>query len=180
MENFDKPRNKPISSDINTKNFVVDSLAIGKSSYDISRETGYPASTIRSFHKNNKQQVKEREKELDAMAPDIIADLQFKTKTSLELSMHKYRPDIFPNDTGYKDNKDIIAFQGNLIKPHQKVLEKKGILDSHAFNQINLLNQDNRQQTQIISPKVLDLFGEHAKSLIDNGEDEVEENSQDS
>jgi len=48
MTKLDEPRKlRPaISSDINTKKIVVDSLAIGKSSYDIEKDTGYPAATI--------------------------------------------------------------------------------------------------------------------------------------
>ena len=126
MTYLDKPRKlRPaISSDVNTKKHIVDSLAIVKSSFDIAKETNYPASTIRSFHRKNKELIQAREKEIEAILPDIITDLQFRTKTSVELSMHKYRPDIFPNDTGYTDTQDIIQFQNNLSKPHQKILGK--------------------------------------------------------
>jgi hypothetical protein len=59
------------------------------------------------------------------MLPDIITGLQFRTKTSLELSMHQYRPDVFPNNKGYTNTQDIIQFQNNLGKPHQKILAKR-------------------------------------------------------
>ena len=58
--NEPRKRRPAVSSDINTKNLVINSLAIGKSSYDITKETGYPASTIRSYHRNNKELIQER------------------------------------------------------------------------------------------------------------------------
>ncbi|MFQ5714709.1 MAG: hypothetical protein ACE5GU_11825 [Candidatus Scalinduaceae bacterium] len=107
------------------------------------------------------------------MLPDIITDLQFRTKTSVELSMHKYRPGIFPNDTGYTDTQDIIQFQNNLSKPHQKILGEKGIFPTHT-NLVNLGNMQINQHIRI-APNVVRLIGESvAKQIQDIGEDDEE------
>ncbi len=58
--NEPRKRRPAVSSDINTKNLDIDSLANGKSSNYISKETRCPASTIRSFHRNNKELIQER------------------------------------------------------------------------------------------------------------------------
>ncbi len=88
--------------------------------------------------------------------------------------MHKYRPNIFPNNTGYIDTQDIIQFQNNLNKPQQKALEKLGIFDT----QMNLNNFGNMQINQNIKPGVMNmLLPSIAKSIQDNGEEQGNDNT---
>jgi hypothetical protein len=108
------------------------------------------------------------------MLPDIITDLQFRTKTSLELSMHQYRPDVFPNNTGYTNTQDIIQFQNNLGKPHQKILEKKNIFPS--YTSINNFGNLQVNQELKIDPSVVKMIGEASLKNIQEIDD-IEETS---
>ncbi len=162
MSTIEKPKElRPaISSDVNTKEQVLNSLAIGKSSFEISEKTDYPASTIRSFHKNNKEEVKQRRRELESLIPNILEEFKFDCLTSTELSKHLYRPLEFQNDTALQNNQEITAHKNSLTKQKMRILENTGIFDSR----MTLLNFNSKSITvnQHINPTIVKFIGASA------------------
>ncbi len=143
------------------KDDVVKKLAVGEPQTSIAEQVAVDQSTISRFASKdeNRALIEEQKGELVKVLPDAVQNVK-----DLVTEM----PTIPKDDT---KNRELS------YKASQDVLKATNIFPSPQFAH-NIYN-DNRQQTQIISPNVLDMFAQHAKSLIDNGEED-EENSQDS
>ncbi len=140
------------------KDTVVKKLAVGEPQTSIAAQVGVDQSTISRFAKEdeNIRLIKEQQEKLVKVLPDAVQNVK-----DLVTEM----PTIPKDDT---KNRELS------YKASQDVLKATNIFPSPQFTH-NIYN-DNRQQTQIISSNVLDLFSSHAKSLIDHGEED-EENS---
>ncbi len=144
------------------KQEVVHKLAVGEPQTGIAGQVGVNQSTISRFAKEdeNIRLIEEEREKLVKVLPDAVQNVK-----DLVTEMPTIpKDDIKSRELSYKASKDV--------------LKATNIFPSPQFAH-NIYN-DNRQQTQIISSNVLDLFSNHAKTLIINGEDEVEESSQDS
>ncbi len=140
------------------KDDVVKKLAVGESQTSIAEQVGVDQSTISRFAKEdeNIRLIEEEREKLVKVLPDAVQNVK-----DLVTEMPTIPKDDTKNrELSYKASKDV--------------LKATNIFPSPQFAH-NIYN-DNRQQTQIISPNVMEMFASHAKSLIDNGEDD-EENS---
>ncbi len=143
------------------KNEVINKLAVGKSQTSIAEQIGVNQATISRFAKEDKniQLIEEQREKLVKVLPDAVENV----KTLVEEMQTLPMDDTKNRELSYKASKDV--------------LKATNIFPSPQFAH-NIYN-DNRTQNTVISEKVLDLFAPHAKSLIDNGEDN-DESSQDS
>ncbi len=169
MENSDNPRKQPLTNPY-TKNEIVNRLILGENSKSIAKDYNCSDARIRQIRKENKELI-------NLMAEKLV-------KENLEDISKTIRNDVQIgkriSEKALKDVETVTDKELEYKKTHNRtnenLLRSVGIFPaqhpSFVFNQYN----DNRQQTQIISPNVLDMFASHAKSLIDNGKDD-EENS---
>ncbi len=144
------------------KNEVIHQLAIGETQTDIAKQVGVDQSQISRFANKDKniKLIEEEQEKFIEIVPDAVQNVK-----DLVTEM----PTLAKDDI---DNRKL-SFDASKV-----VLKATNILPSPQFAHLltNIYN-DNRQQTAIISPNVLDMFAKHAETLIINGEVEVEENS---
>ncbi len=140
------------------KKEVVHQLAVGKSQTSIAEQVGVDQSTISRFAKEdeNIQLIEEEREKLVKVLPDAVENVSSLVKEMPSIP----KDDIKSRELSYKASKDV--------------LKATNIFPSPQFAH-NIYN-DNRQQTQIISPNVMDMFAKHAETLVINEEDD-EENS---
>ncbi len=143
------------------KNEVINKLAVGEPQTSIAEQVGVDQSTISRFANKDKniKLIEEEQEKFIEIVPDAVQNVK---------DLVEEMPTLAKDDI---DNRKL-SFDASKV-----VLKATNILPSPQFAHLltNIYN-DNRQQNVIISPKVLDLFSNHAESLIDNGEDD-EENS---
>jgi hypothetical protein len=77
------------------------------------------------------------------------------------------------NNNTTLDKKEIISYLNHQDNMGLKIMNGVGILQSQSNTILNQYNQDNRQQTTIISDNVLSLFSGHAEDLIESDNTEV-------
>ncbi len=143
------------------KNEVIHQLAIGETQTNIAKQVGVDRSQISRFTKEdeNIQLIEEEREKLVKVLPDAVENVSSLVKEMPSIP----KDDIKSRELSYKASKDV--------------LKATNIFPSPQFAH-NIYN-DNRQQTQIISPNVMDMFAKHAETLVINGEDD-EEHLQDS
>lgn len=148
-EVIERQRKPAISTSIDIKNQVIDSLAFGKTSFDIAKEVNYPNSTIRSFHQHNKEAVDKKKQELILQLPNIVESVKTDIETNSRLSRH-----ISLDFTSVDSN--LIALKNTLDKVSLNVLKISSIFPTNALLNFNQFNQDNRQVN--IEPSIMGLF----------------------
>ena len=161
----------PIQDNISSyqKTEIVDKLALEIPQRKIADQHDISQPRVSKINKEEKVAIQLRKKELQALAPNILEEFRFDCLTSTELAKHLYRPEEFNNNTALKTNQDIITHKNSLRNQKIKILENIGIFESQALINYNQYNQDN-SKTVVIEPAVLNMFANHAKELVDNGD----------
>ena len=134
------------------KDKVVKSLAVGEPQTIIAGQVGVDQSTISRFANEKEARVAIEEEKLKLA--EVIPDAVQNVKDLVEEMKGIPKDDIKRRELSYKASKDV--------------LKATNVFPSPQFAH-NIFN-DNRKQTQIISPNVLTLLSDHFKSLIDNEE----------
>jgi hypothetical protein len=167
VETLEKTIPKPITSF--QKDEIIDKLALEIPQRKIASQHNVSQNRISNINKEQKVEVKKRKLALQALAPNILEEFKYDCLTSTELSKHLYRPKEFPNKTALQNNQEITYHKNSLSKQKIKILENIGIFESQALINYNLSQfNDNRTQTTVISDNVLNMFSNHAESLVDS------------
>lgn len=151
---------------IDTKKEVIERLAAGQNSIEISDMMDIPSSTIREFRRRNREEIEKRAAELIEVLPDIIDDAKQKIRLNRKLTNYIENPEKNSNDTALQKIPDILQFQYQVSKIQDNVLKSVGILPSQSpsfiFNQIN---QDNSKSV-VVETQVLDLIQKSTENML--------------
>jgi CENP-B N-terminal DNA-binding domain len=148
---------------------IINRLATNESSNQIAKDYNVSSQRIRQIKKENQEKINEiASKLVQENLSDVYETVRNDVQTMKRIA-EKAKEDI------EKVTDKEMQYKKDNNRTNENIFRSVGIYPaqhpSFVFNQYN----DNRQ-IEIISPKVLDLFSSHAKTLIINGEED-EENS---
>ncbi len=149
-----------------TKAEVVKLLAAGETQTSIAEQFGVDQSLVSKLAAKNevKKLIEEEQEKLVKVIPDAVQNV----KDLVEEMKDIPKENVKRRELSYKASKDTLKAVGLYPTPQ------------YAHSLTNIYNDNRQQNACILSPNVMDMFAKHAETLVINGEDEVEENSQDS
>ncbi len=151
---------------LHIKDNVVKKLAVGETQTIIAEQVGVDQSTISRFA--NKDEIKSRLEKEQLKLAEVAHDAVQNVKDLIKEMPTIPKDDIKRRELSYKASKDTLKAVGLYPTPQ------------YAHSLTNIYNDNRQQNACILSPNVMEMFANHAKTLVINGEVEVEENSQDS
>ena len=141
---------------------IINRLAKGEPQHSIAKDYNTQQSRISTLKSINKHKVEEAKQKLLRLIPDIVDTVQTDINTNQRLSKH-----IALDFT--QTTSEQISLKNTLDKTNVNLLRVAGIIQSQALINYNQYNQDN-SKTVVIEPAVLNMFANHAKELVDNGD----------
>ncbi len=146
------------------KKEIIDRLVMEEPQRSIAKSYGISQNRIHQINKANQPLIQQKKQEILETLPDVVHTVKTDVNTNKRLSQH------IALDFRYV-TPELVSLKSVLNKTNDTVLkiashDDKGILPSRT-PLINL-TQDNRTQTTVISDNVLNLFSNHAESLVDS------------
>ena len=152
---------------------IINRLATNESSNQIAKDYNVTSQRIRQIKKENQEKINEiASKLVQENLSDVYETVRNDVQTMKRIA-EKAKEDI------EKVTDKEMQYKKDNNRTNENIFRSVGVYPAQAPSFMFQQNIDNRQQTTIIEPSVLDLLGKHAKTLIDNGEED-EETSQES
>ncbi len=147
-----------------TKAEIINRLATNESSNQIAKDYNVTSQRIRQIKKENQEKINEiASKLVQENLPDVYETVRNDVQTMKRIA-EKAKEDI------EKVTDKEMQYKKDNNRTNENIFRSVGVYPAQAPSFMFQQNIDNRQQTQIISPNVLNLLSDHFKSLIDNEE----------
>ncbi len=140
------------------KDTLLNDIA-SKSNGEVAQKYNLTTGRISQIKKANKHIIDQKQQELISLLPSVVDTVKHDVNTNNRLSKH-IALDFKQATT------ELIALKNNLDKTNINLLKITGIIQPQSLISYNL-SQDNRTQTTVISDNVLNMFSNHAETLID-------------
>ncbi len=155
-----------------TKAEVINRLATNESSNQIAKDYNVTGQRIRQMKKENEEKINEiATKLVQENLPDIYETVRNDVCTMKRIS-EKAKEDV------EKVTDKEMQYKKDNNRTNENIFRSVGIYPAQAPSFMFQQNIDNRQQTSIVEPRVMEMFAAHAKTLVEDiyKLDENEEN----
>ncbi len=149
----------PKINDLQVKTDIINRLARSETNVSIAKDYNVDHSSISKFKKKNQHTINQEQAKLIELLPTAT------TIVTDELEANRLLTKRIRIDP-YNVDPSKISLKAELNKGLKELWKATGIIQPQSLISYNL-SQDNRTQTTVISDNVLNMFGNHAESLVD-------------